>query len=162
MTVTPPPSHDPPAGAAPRSVPGESASPLAMALAARLSGPADPDGVARVAARMWVDIGAALQPVIGTGGVDALWGRSLYLTARQGHSWLGATRIDAAGAVDESDLQARIAQQPVSAALAGVQALLQAFHGLLDSLIGTSLTERLLHPVWHSSAGEPSAQEDST
>jgi len=46
--------------------------------------------------------------------------------------------------------------------LAGGGALFQSFHALLTSLVGASLTDRLLHSVWvHSSSTSP-AQDTSS
>jgi hypothetical protein len=52
------------------------------------------------------------------------------------------------GRIDAAALKAAFAQQTSSDARNAGNSLMQAFHELLTSLVGASLTERLLHSVW--------------
>jgi hypothetical protein len=90
----------------------------------------------------WHEIDAALTPIIGSKAVVALYKRSLYLTART-HPWLAGTH-EGAQALDLAALKPVVARQSSAEAALGSRALLQTFDRLLGSLIGPSLTERLL------------------
>ncbi|MET1078424.1 MAG: hypothetical protein ABWY06_10445 [Pseudomonas sp.] len=106
------------------------------------------------------EIEAALSPIIGPGGVVALYKRSLHL-AGASHPWLVDSLKQSAVGLDLASLEtAFAAQSAASAAVAGA-ALLQTFHQLLVSLIGPSLTERLLRGVWENSSNGPFAQDTS-
>ena len=95
----------------------------------------------------WAEIEARLTALIGTRGVEALFSRSLHLTGRAFKSLAGLEE-SAAGSVSIADVAARLAAvEPALAAEASL-ALLIAFTDLLSTLIGDSLTDRLLEPVW--------------
>jgi len=65
------------------------------------------------------------------------------------HPWLRADLgADGLAGVDVADIAAMLARQDAAQALACGSKLLDTFHDLLTSLIGASLTERLLRPVW--------------
>ncbi len=89
----------------------------------------------------------SLRPIIGSRGVAALFRRCLFLTVRT-HAWLGGTSDSDEGAFVATSLQAALAgRSGVEAATAGLL-FLSTFDALLVSLIGASLTERLIDPVW--------------
>jgi hypothetical protein len=108
----------------------------------------------------WQKIDAALCPIIGRGGVAALYKRSLYLTAPR-YRWLGNANAGTRTTIDLTALQALLEQQSSADAAAASNALLQTFHTLLASLIGPALTERLLRPVWVASSYDIPAQDTS-
>ncbi len=108
---------------------------------------ADASRIAAMAVSIWKDAGAALSPIIGQTGVDALFKRSIHLT-RGAHPCLANVFGDKAQPDALAALQADLAQQTSATAVAANVALLQNFQDLLISLIGLSLTERLLRPVW--------------
>jgi hypothetical protein len=93
----------------------------------------------------WRRVDAALSPVVGHGGVAALYRRSLFLV-RAERPWLPGVREGALDPVEFTSLQAAIALQADDEAAAASQALQRTFHDLLVSLVGSSLTERLLRP----------------
>lgn len=103
-----------------------------------------------------LDLDAALSPIIGPRGVTALWQRSLHLTSAV-HPWLAAGQPGGLTALDPSLLATAIVQRGDGDAAAAVNALLLAFHELLASLIGLSLTERLLRTVWAPALALPSS-----
>jgi hypothetical protein len=131
-----------------------------LATPARQLGPdADAAQAARVLHAIWTDIDAALMPIVGVRGLAALCRRSLHVT-RADFAWLG-------GAIDgkaeaQQGLQAICAllehQDDVSA-VACVHAFLRNFRELLATLIGASLTERLLRPAWTDSISGAVAQD---
>lgn len=113
--------------------------------------------VADTAQQTWHAIHAALSPVIGARGVQALYRRTVYLT-RNAHPWLDGGR-EATESADFARLQAALAQQTSAVAAAGHSALLRQFLELLTSLIGESLTERLLRSVWANLSGGDATQD---
>lgn len=108
----------------------------------------------------WQDIDVALSPIIGQRGVAMLYKRSVHITGRT-HPWLATLYEGSQAPMDLAALQAVFAQQSSANAAAAGGDSLQTFHELLSSLIGPSLTERLLRPVWDTfSSGSPA--QDST
>ena len=109
--------------------------------------------IADAAVATWRSIDAVLSPIIGQRGVAALYKRSLYLS-RGDHPWLAAAAEDALQPDDFTALHRALAKQTSVNAAAANGALLTIFSDLLNSLIGASLTERLLQSVWsHPSSG---------
>jgi hypothetical protein len=130
---------------------------IAAPLAHRVAQDADAAQIAEAAVSIWQEIDAALTPIIGQRGVAALYRRSLYITGAT-HPWLAGTHEGVPTAMDLAALKSALAQQNSAAAVGG-GALLQTFHELLASLVGPSLTERLLRSVWANSSSGPPAQD---
>lgn len=103
----------------------------------------------------------ALSPIIGQPGVDALFKRSIYLT-RGAHPCLAIVVEDKAQPDALAALQDALAQQAGATAVAANVALLQNFQDLLSSLIGLSLTERLLRPVWDKPSSGETEQDNAS
>ena len=133
---------------------------IAASLATRINGRADATQIADEIVTMCQEINDALSPIIGRRGVDALYKRSLHLAA-PAYPWLAMARDGAQEFMDPAKLKTTLAAQSSANAAAGGGALLQTFQDLLASLVGPSLTERLLHPVWNNSPGIPPAQDFS-
>lgn len=127
-------------------------------LASRLGADAGIDQVVEAIMAIWREIEVALSPIIGNRGVGALFHRSLKLVSAT-HPWLGAGLGGALDAVDPAALKAALLLQPAAEAAEGGAALLESFHGLLSSLVGAALTNRLLHSVWTPSTGDTPAQD---
>ena len=109
----------------------------------------------------WHAIDDALTPVVGPRGSVALYLRALHLTAT--HAALAASGEPARQALiacaTPALLQDWIARQsPADATTIGTT-FLQVFYALLSSLVGPSLTERLLRAVWTPSPSPLSAQD---
>jgi hypothetical protein len=107
----------------------------------------DARALAAATASIWPQLSARLVPVIGARGVDILFNRAVHLTSTSfpfmaiaGDRTRGTTHLDG--------LRARIGQQDASVAAAASCELLFTFTVLLASLIGDSLTDRLLGPAW--------------
>jgi hypothetical protein len=109
----------------------------------------------------WQRIDGALAPIVGQRGVAALYKRSLHLTAHT-HPWLVAAHDGEQTVMNLAALESLLVRQTGSAAAAGGSALLCTFHDLLATLIGPSLTERLLLSVWEEFLTGPAAQDTST
>ena len=93
------------------------------------------------------DIEDALTPIVGARGVAALFHRSVHVAA-QTHAWLKEIEVGLPASVDLHALTALLSRQSVADAAAGGGLLLHTFHELLASLIGASLTSRLLRSAW--------------
>ena len=127
-------------------------------LADRVSDGADAEQVAEAIMAIWLEIEQALHPIIGHRGVAALCNRSLHLTAAA-YPWLAIDQPGVPAAVDPSALRAALVQQAAAEAAAGGSALFHSFHELLASLVGASLTDRLLRSVWTRTSGDSPAQD---
>jgi hypothetical protein len=98
-------------------------------------------------AATWRLIETQLVPVIGARGLDVLFRRALHQTITA-FPWLAAS-VDRGGSAGPlPSLMACLATQHTATAAEAVSALLLTFAELLATLIGDSLTERLLAPVW--------------
>ncbi len=113
--------------------------------------------IADAACMLWGRISGALAPIIGPKGVDALYRRSLHLTAPR-HPVLSSINNDRAVG-DFGSLREVLLSQTNAVAAAAHKALLINFHNLLSGLIGESLTERLLASVWDNPPGQCPRQE---
>lgn len=115
-----------------------------------------------IAARVIATVEAAnvaLLPIIGPRGVAALYQRSLHL-ARAAHAWLPPPAEGLQTTFDLAPLNTALSQQAGASAAAGGASLLQALYELLASLVGASLTERLLRPVWLDLLDNTHKQDD--
>jgi hypothetical protein len=119
-------------------------------LAQLASGGANSERIAFRAVLAWRNLYVALSPIIGHGGVMALFKRSVSIT-RVAHPWLAPMQEEFEKTGDFAVLQAAFSQQASVEAAAGNNAVLRKFIDILTSLIGESLVERLLSSVWDSS-----------
>jgi hypothetical protein len=103
-------------------------------------------------------IEAALAPIIGLRGVTALHRRSLHLAGRS-HPWLAGKPLSEPASDDLGILKTLLSRQTSSDAALGGAAFLQAFYDLLSSLVGPSLTERLLRSIWIDFMGARPSQD---
>lgn len=113
--------------------------------------------VARATSETWLLMSAQLAPVIGDNGVEAIFKRSLHLTSVV-FPWLAIPDRE----MDIDSLPERIGallagREPVAATQAS-SSLMITFTELLATLIGNSLTKRLLDPVWV--AAPPANEQD--
>ena len=133
---------------------------IAKTLADRVENGANATQIADAIVSAWQEIEAVLSPIIGQRGVAMLYKRSLYLIGPT-HAWLAGTHESIQTTADLSTLKSLFEQQSSANAAAAGDAFLQTFRDLLSSLIGPSLTERLLRPVWASFSSGPPAQDIS-
>ena len=119
-----------------------------------------PDAMQPVAVAMslWHNLHQTLSPIIGQRGVAALFKRSFYLT-RDAHPCLAAAcdRPDCPDALEA--LRTALLAQTDATAVAAHSAMLHTFENLLNTLIGPSLTERLLRPVLNQPSSGPAVQD---
>lgn len=104
-------------------------------------------------------IDAALSPIISERGMAALYRRSLFLI-RHERPWLDPAFAANAAPGDYEALRSALAGQTDADALQGAGALLSTFHGLLVSLIGQSLTDRLLGSILDQTLSSGAAVQD--
>lgn len=111
----------------------------------------------------WHAIDDALTPVVGARGLVALYLRALHLAASDPAlvSTEASSKRALSAATTPALLQALIARHSPADAVAIANTFRQVFHGLLSSLVGPSLTERLLSLAATSSHSSTSAQEKS-
>ena len=129
--------------------------PIAATLAQSLTAGADAAQIADAMISIWHEIDGALRPIIGPGGMAALYKRSVYLTLSK-YPWLAGAHEGVHSSMDLSTLKAVLSRQTSADAAGCCDALLHTFHQLLTSLVGSSLTERLLRAVWATSfSGAP-------
>ena len=114
--------------------------------------------IAAKLAALWQAFDATLNPVIGKRGVTALYGRSRHLAARN-HAWMLTGHDPALASFHATALRDATAQQSADEAAAGALALCTAFHGLLASLIGPTLTDRMLQGLWPPTMGDTPKQD---
>lgn len=120
---------------------------LAAVLASRVADDSSAEQIAAACGVLWLELFAVLAPIIGPRGVTALGQRSLHL-ASVAHPWLAARQPGGPAMLDAASLESVLAQRSSDEAADAGHAFLQNFHELLSSLIGDSLTERLLRSVW--------------
>ena len=131
---------------------------IAAFLEGAVSAGASSEEVAALVATTLRCIDRALTPIVGQRGTAALYKRSLHLS-RPMHPWLPIAADGPESEMDVAALTAALATRTsADAAAAGTQ-LLKSFSALLATLIGESLTERLLRPVWATFLSGPSARD---
>ena len=94
----------------------------------------------------WEKVDQVLRPIIGRGGIEALFHRSVEITA-EAYPWLTAASTDEKSALDFDVLRHALSKQSTSHFAGANDTLLLHFYYLLSNLIGLSLTDRLLRPV---------------
>ena len=133
---------------------------IVASLAHRVGPNADTARIAHAIISILQDIEATLTPVIGQQGVAALYRRSLHLC--------GSTYPRLANTCDRvqpglvlTALKSVLVEQSEADALFFGETLLTLFYELLTTLIGPSLTARLLRGVWEPSLSDTPSQENS-
>lgn len=105
------------------------------------------DRVVEITIDTWRQVAGQLTPVIGARGVEVLFKRSLHVTSRD-YPWLARAGEGGDATAQSAVLRARFEARDPAAATEASYALLVTFTELLASMIGGSLTDRLLDPVW--------------
>jgi|EndMetStandDraft_4_1072995.scaffolds.fasta_scaffold05651_2 hypothetical protein len=120
---------------------------VTTALTRRIGKCTDARAVALAFASTWQQIADALEKVVGRRGVGVLLDRALYLTTKQ-HGWLQPSSDPGKEADPLPNLIAALETQSASESIEASRLLLENFTELLDTLIGESLTDRLLGAIW--------------
>jgi hypothetical protein len=132
---------------------------IAAFLESAVSGGASSEEVAALVATTFQAIDRALAPIVGQRGMAALYKRSLHL-CRPIHEWLPIVGDESS--VDVAALTVALAERTSADAASAGTRLLESFRVLLTTLIGESLTERLLRPVWATFMSGPSARDTNS
>jgi hypothetical protein len=133
---------------------------IVASLAHRVGLNADTASIAQAIVSILQAMDAALTPIIGQQGVVALYRRSLHLCASR-HPRLAHISDRVQTAQDLNALNSELVTESEADALFFGEVLLITFYELLTTLIGPSLTARLLRDVWKPSLSDTSAQENS-
>ena len=133
---------------------------IVASLAHRVGLNADIAKIAQAIISTLQDIDAALTPIIGQQGVVALYRRSLHLCVST-HPRLAGIYDSVPAAMDLRTLTSVLVQQSEADALFFGEVLLTTLYELLSTLIGPSLTTRLLRGVWEPSLSDTPSQENS-
>lgn len=112
----------------------------------RVSFGENPEHILDLIVVSWKEIDQVLRPIIGKGGIEALFHRSVEITA-QAHPWLTAASTNAQSTIDFGVLRYVLSKENISNFAGASDTLLLHFYYLLTNLIGLSLTDRLLRPV---------------
>lgn len=132
-------------------------------IAAQLAGLAaqghSPENVAKTVMSTLRGIQQELAPIIGQRGLAALYKRSLHL-AKAEFAWLPESHSSSLDELDLMPLTTVLAKRSAAEAAAAGARLLQDFDDLLVTLIGPSLTRRLLRSVWINSLSASSALDN--
>jgi hypothetical protein len=123
------------------------------ALANRVGSAAGAEAIAEAAQRAYDDLARVAAPLIGQVGVDALTGRALYLTQRQ-YEWLVRTSEPDQWRGPFAQIVSCLEQQDPAVAREAAGALLATLTGLLVTLIGNPLTNRILQEAWPDAFSE--------
>lgn len=94
-----------------------------------------------------IAIDAALTPTLGRPAVILLFERSFLANARA-YPWMASLGEGNRLRMDVAAVRMLLSRQPSPEAAAAGSAFLQTFYDLLVDLLGMSLSERLLRPVW--------------
>ena len=120
---------------------------IRRALAHSAGGDPDASAVAEATLSIWHQVAALLAPVVGARGVEILFSRSLHLTSAA-FPWLATAGDQGDNAALLASIKTRLAGRGTDVAVEASYTLLVTVTELLATLIGESLTERLLGPVW--------------
>lgn len=131
---------------------------LQKTLISRSGGALDPRAIAEATLGIWEQIAFQLKPVIGSRGVDVIFLRAVDMTSIS-FPWLVLDEGDEKLATLLANLKVLLADREAEASAKASIALLVTFTDLLATLIGESLAERLLLPVWESLS--PASKQES-
>ncbi|KPW66135.1 hypothetical protein [Pseudomonas cannabina] len=132
---------------------------IVASLALRIGPTADTARIAETIVSVLQDVDAALTPIIGHQGVVALYRRSFHLCVAA-HPRLANTYVNVHAAMDPVALTSALVEQNEADALFFGETLLTTLYELLTTLIGPSLTARLLRSVWEPSLSDTPLQEN--
>ena len=119
---------------------------IAVSLMQEIRAAQSTTGIARATANLWDGIARQLAPIIGPGGFDSLFFRSLQLT-RASLPWLALADSLDLPQTRTIGLLLNLDARGADEALAASDLLLRNFIELIVAMIGGALTLRLLRPL---------------
>ncbi len=106
----------------------------------------------------WELMAAKIIAIVGEGGFNSLYARSIFLTQAT-YPWLAACALSEQKAQQFAALKIGFEAQTPAQARAANSALLTTFTDILASLIGDPLTENILYSAWGDGASDKAAKE---
>jgi hypothetical protein len=131
---------------------------LRQQLVKRLMAQPSEEEVADTAIDLWEQMATQIISIIGEGGFDSLYLRSVSLT-QSTYPWLAAVLPQSKTDQRFKDLQISFEGQTPEQAKAANSLLLITFTDILASLIGEQLTIRLLRSAWEEDPSEKPGKE---
>lgn len=107
----------------------------------------DAEKMVDTAIERWEQMATHIISIIGEGGFESLYARSVHLTQLT-FPWLLAVNLPPVANQRFADLKASLQGQSTALAKEANQLLLITYTGILASLIGAHLTTRILHLAW--------------
>ena len=106
-----------------------------------------PETVAVATIQLWKLLAPTLITIIGEGGFQPLYCRSIRLTSKR-FPWLSPDAVMLSRWDNFSELGTRLSQRPGPEAVLASETLFNVFFDLLASLIGEDLTTHFLRRAW--------------
>jgi len=106
---------------------------------------------AEVAMQLWQPLTSQLVSIIGTGGFDALYARSFYITQAM-YPWMAPDNASSPADSRLIDLQNSLKGHTATEAHKASFMLILTFTNILASLIGEPLTNSILNSAWGDNA----------
>jgi len=116
------------------------------------------DAGADDAIRLWDLMATQIISIVGEGGFNALYARSVLLT-QSSHPWLAADAPSPATGSRFAELKISLQGQAPAQADAANKQLMITFTDILVSLIGEPLTARILRTAWGHEAQDRTGKE---
>ncbi|MES2952546.1 MAG: hypothetical protein V4858_28795 [Pseudomonadota bacterium] len=112
------------------------------------------ENTADVVIALWDQLATQIIAIVGIGGFDALFARSIFLTQSK-FPWLAGRSTSPAVGHRFADLKASLEGTTPEQAYAANHMLMITFTDVLASLIGERLTTRILDTAWGHGGGGP-------
>lgn len=116
--------------------------------------------MADVAVKLWQPLAYQLISIVGKDGFNALYARSLHLVSRQ-YPWLASGTPADSDNQDFKALKSSLENQSEADAFQANLAFMILFTDALSSLIGESLTARILTSAWGGAPDKDSVEKES-
>jgi len=116
------------------------------------------DLVAQVSIDLWQRLASELVSIIGEGGFQSLFSRSVQLTSLA-YPWIAPVHVWLPAKAQFPDLQASLAEHEFIEASEASVSLLVTFSDVLAALIGDTLTNSILTSAWGDEAPGVSDKE---
>lgn len=116
------------------------------------------DKTAEAAVALWEPLAKHIIAIVGVGGFESLYARSVFLTQTQ-HPWLNATALSTPTDHLFATLKKSLEGVTPELAYAANRLLLTIFTDTLASLIGEQLTTRILDSAWGQEAFQANSKD---
>ena len=116
------------------------------------------ENVADDAVDLWEQMAAQIVSIVGEGGFNSLYARSVFLT-RTTFPWLAAGALSPQADERFAGLKTSLEGQTPAEASAANSLLLLTFTDILAALIGEQLTTRILRSAWGDDASDRAGKE---